>query len=139
MTKQLLFILSLFIGITTYGQTESVPIDRSFEDLGFRQISKVELTPKEIEKITNYDFEQFRKKNSSVIIKIIDGPHLELFSKNRYETGALDEPDGISHHESHSDQNTATHFHIEPSEAKIKKFEIIVLNVFDVPSELESN
>lgn len=117
---------------------EDVPFDQSFEDLGLRQITEVKLTKQEIDQIVSFNYEQFRKKNSSVIIKIVNGPHLELFSKIRYETGAMDKSEETSNHTLSSDQNSATHKHVEPSEAKIKKFEIIVLNVFHVPTNLES-
>ena len=117
---------------------EEVSLNQSFEDLGLRQITEVKLTNQEIDQIVSFNYEQFRKKNSSIIIKIVNGPHLELFSKNRYVTGALDKSEEPSDHTSRSDQNSATHKHIAPSEVKIKKFEIIVLNLFHVPTNLES-
>jgi len=138
MTKKLLFILSLFIGTTAFGQIEGISMDQSFEDLGLRQITKVKLTKWELDRIGGFNYEPFRKQKSSVIIKIVDGPHLELFSKNRYEFRVLDQPEKVSNNLSQSDQNCAEHEHVAPSEVKIKKFEIIELNIFDIPTNLES-
>jgi len=117
---------------------EEVSLNQSFDDLGLRQITKVKLTKREMDQIFVFNYESFRKQNSSVIIKIVDGPHLELFSKNRYELGVLDQPGKVSNNLSQTDQNSVGHEHVAPSEAKIKKFEIIVLNVLEVPTNLES-
>ena len=138
MTKKLLFILSLIIGTTAFGQIEGISMDQSFEDLGLRQITKVKLTKLQLDRIVGFNYESFRKQNSSVIIKIVGGPHLELFSKNRYEFGVLDQPEKVFNNSLQSDQNSAEHEHVAPSDVKIKKFEIIELNLFAIPTNLES-
>ena len=138
MTKKLLFILLLFIGINTYGQKENTSIQQTFENVGLRQITEVNFAKQEIDQIVSFNYEPFRKQNTSVIIKIVGGPHLELFSRNRFELGVLDQPEKVSNNLSQSDQNSAEHEHVAPSDVKIKKFEIIVLNLFDIPTNLES-
>jgi uncharacterized transporter YbjL len=124
MIQRTLTLILLIFTVGVYAQTDQVD---SFESKGLRLVSEIELTKENSNKILNFNFKEYRKANTSVFVKIVDGPHIELFSTERLATG---KKDVVHVEEEHSD--LGTHVHIPASERKIKTFEIISLNVFEI-------
>ena len=85
-------------------------------------ISKTNLTNEQLTQLLAYDYEEYRMEEESVIIKVVNGPHIELYSKHRIETG--------EHDPAKEDHLDHPHDHVSPADRKMKKLQIRTVNVF---------
>jgi hypothetical protein len=79
MIKIIITTITLFLIVNVSAQT--------FKTEGFRMITEKVISESKIEQILAYNFENYRKQNYSIILKIIDGPTIELFSISEIKTG----------------------------------------------------
>ena len=136
--KGILSVLFVIATIGAFAQTTEETLTQSLQQKGLRLISKTELSEFQVNQILNFNFEEYRKSDKSLIIKVVEGLHLELFSKKRVATG---EPDVVhdEKEEPHNSDVDSDHVHVPASQKKIKKFEVITLDIFGVSNDSESN
>jgi len=111
MTTRILITMSLFLSLSLYGQQERS--SNSFEEKGIKIVSNDHLTDEEVSQILNFNFEDYRKQDVSVVIKVLDGPYLELYSQHSFETGERQEfKTETSDKKSDSMENVDPHDHV---------------------------
>ena len=79
---------------------------QTFKKEGFRIITENSISESKKEQLLAFNFESYRKQNHSNIIKITDGPTIELFSISELKTGIKPTSNGahttkieLDHHE----------------------------------------
>ncbi|MDX2361891.1 MAG: hypothetical protein QNK23_13865 [Crocinitomicaceae bacterium] len=138
MIKNIIGALFLALSLSAYGQVDQSLFEDSFQEKGLRLVSNTELSQNQLDIILSFNFEEYRKSNSSLIIKVVDGPHLELFSSNFMEFGIPDQvEDQEDEHQSNEHESELEH--IAPSDRKIKKFEVQIVDVFKINSTNETH
>ena len=151
MTRTIVFVITSLITISSYAQKEAMisseqinqktpftgkKAENNLLELGIRIIDSNHLTEEQVEILNTFNFEPYRKNNISSIIRITNGPDLELFSTNRVNTGKVDE---VEKNETHNDSDHTSQGHIHPNEVKIRKIEIISLNIFESTNKVKIN
>lgn len=131
MTSKLLVIGFMLCCTSVFAQVDGKSYAQLFNDKGIKLVSKTELSSEQYTQLLNFDFEGYRMEEESVIIKVTGGPHLELYSKHRLESGELDATkEDHLHNEPKTDLGDVKHEHIAPADKKIKKLQIRVVDVF---------
>jgi len=77
--KTIILTITLLFAINASAQT--------FKNEGFRIVTNEIVSESKLKKILAFNFKDYRKQNHSSIIKIIDGPTIELFSISEMKTG----------------------------------------------------
>ena len=132
MNFKLLIIGFLLASTTAFAQNDN---ETKLDNKGIKNLSKGELSEDHLNKILNYNFQESRMEEESVIIKIVDGPHIEFYSLHKIETGISDpEKEDDLHETPTSDGDGDKHEHVLPANRKIKKLQIRIVDVFEVKS-----
>jgi hypothetical protein len=112
MIRTIIILITLLLAINVSAQT--------FKNEGFRFLTEESVSESKLQQILNYNFKDYRKQEYSTIIKIIDGPTIELFSFSEMKTGIKPTSKGgiktkieVSHQESDSGEHIAKYQELE--------------------------
>jgi len=133
MNKIVTFVVFLALWHTSFGQVSTVHSTQKFEERGMQLISDTQLSEVEIAQLLAFDFEPYREKNEYIIVKVVNGPNIQLFSSQRVETGKADPIvlQAVNHKEV-ADANPAEHKDVRAGELPIRMLQVKVVEVFNV-------
>lgn len=77
--KSIILIIALF--------TSTILFSQNLKESGIRMLFDEVITNTQLNQIIAFDFKEYRKEDHSIIIKIIDGPSIELLSISEMKTG----------------------------------------------------
>ena len=133
MNRIVTFVVFLALGHSTFGQGSILVCAQNFEHRGIQLISDTELSEVEIAQLLSFDFTPFREEHESVIVKVVNGPNLELFSSQRVETGQVD-PVVLqaSKQREASGEDPNGHNDLRAGEQPIRILQVRIVDVFNV-------
>ncbi len=109
MIKTIIVLTTLFLTINVSAQT--------FKKEGLRIVTQESLSETQTKELLAFNFEDYREQDHSSVIKIQDGPTIELFSISEMKTGIKPKSNGaiktnieIHHHGSHSGEPESAHY-----------------------------
>ena len=96
--KSVLLVLFTFLFNACYSQ---INYQDQFKKKGYQIATKENVSSEVAEKILAFDFEPYRKEHAPLVIKIIEGPAIALFSKDQLKGVEIKMID-IGHNHGHS-------------------------------------
>lgn len=131
MNRVITFVVFLLLGYSSFGQGTTTISAQNFEQRGMKLISDSQLSDLEIAKLLSFNFEPFREQNESVIIKVVNGPNIELFSSSRFKTGKANPVDVKPVKQNNlSGEDQSKHEDIRANEREIKILQVRIVDVF---------
>lgn len=133
MNRIVTFVVFLALGHSTFGQGTRLVSAQNFEQQGMQLISDTELSEAEMAQLLFFDFTPYREENESVIVKVVNGPNLELFSSQRLKTGQVDPIVLQAARRSEvSDEHAGSHGDVRAGENPIRMIQVRTVDVFNV-------
>lgn len=125
------FISFLAIGTLSFGQVTSDNAAQGFEERGMKLISEVSLSQVEIEQLLSFDFEPYREKDEYVIVKVLNGPNIQLYSSTQFHTGKADPPiiQRVQQH-NEAEENQIEHKDDHHEEIEVRILQVRTVDVF---------
>lgn len=125
-------LVFLAMGYSAFGQDPSSISIKNFEERGMQLLSDTQLTDAEIAQLLAFDFSAYRLPNESVIVKVVNGPNIELFSTSRFETGIPDPPVLPAKDPMVSDEDHSGHNHQKAGAGPVRRIQVRLVNVFEI-------
>jgi hypothetical protein len=129
MIRTLLLTSTLFISLCSLSQISEDQWSSRLSSEGIRIVQpNMELSDNQKIAILEYNYEEYRQEAKSTFIRIVDGPLIELYSKQRKRTQEVDKP------EEDTSRPETVEDHIHPNERKVKSIKMIEVDIFGVSS-----
>lgn len=130
MNVKSLIIAVFVVNLSAFGQTNDA-LNQQLEQKGLRLLNDYQLSKQEVQELLLFNFEPYRDRDQGTIVKVKNGPTLEVFSKSKQLTGE----DKIIEHDHEHGHDSDFHVHIPADQKEIKRLKVYSVKVFTTTTE----